>query len=135
MFDLMINQLYILFYNKISVASLDQWLPRYIDWCQRLIYDALSGGAIFETEFIDDEVVNQNWGLHHFDLNIFRVVGFLEDFAIPTVHPGSGPNARQREFAHDIQRAFYLGYLHAHGLKAHVVFLPIGTIVSVFISE
>ena len=35
----------------------------------------------------------------------------------------------------DIQRAFYSGYLHRHGLKAQVVYLPIGIIGSVFITE
>ena len=38
-------------------------------------------------------------------------------------------------FHHDIQRAFYSGYLRLHGLKAQVVYLPIGIIGSVFITE
>jgi hypothetical protein len=47
-----------------------------------------------------------------------------------------GESATQREnFAHDIQRAFYSGYLRRHGLKAQVVYLPIGIIGSVFVTE
>jgi hypothetical protein len=135
MFELMVNHLYLSFYNKISGSSLDQWLPRYLDRCRQLIYNALGDGAIFETEYFDGEVINQTWIIHHFHFNTFRIFGFLDDFAIPTARPGGGPNARLREFAHDIQRPFYSGYLRAHGLKAQVVFLPIGIIGSVFITE
>ncbi len=35
----------------------------------------------------------------------------------------------------DIQRAFYSGYLHHRGLKAQVVYLPIGIVGLVFITE
>ena len=38
-------------------------------------------------------------------------------------------------FAHDIQRALYSGHLRKHGLKTHIVYLPIGIIGSVFITE
>ena len=105
------------------------------DKSRSLIHNALADGAIFETEYLNSEIVNQNWIVHHFDLNTFRIFGFLDDFAIPTARPGSGPSFRQRQFTHDIQRAFYSGYLRAHGLKAQIVYLPIGIIGSVFITE
>ena len=35
----------------------------------------------------------------------------------------------------DFQQAFYSGYLLSHGMKAQVVYLPIGIVGSVFISE
>jgi hypothetical protein len=35
----------------------------------------------------------------------------------------------------DVQWAFYSGYLRSHGLKAQVVYLPIGIVGSVFITE
>ena len=38
-------------------------------------------------------------------------------------------------FVHDIQRAFYSGYLRRHVLKAQVVYLPIGIIASVYITK
>jgi hypothetical protein len=60
MFDLVINHLYFMFYNKISGTSLDQWLPRYLTRCRSLIHNALADGAIFETEYLNGKIVNQN---------------------------------------------------------------------------
>ena len=39
------------------------------------------------------------------------------------------------DYESDIQQAFYSGYLCHHGLKAQVVYLPIGVIGLVFITE
>jgi hypothetical protein len=65
------------FYNKISGSSLDQWVPRSLNTCCRLIYDALSSDAIEEVEFEDGEVVDRRWILHHFDFSSFRIFGSL----------------------------------------------------------
>ena len=134
MFDEMVNHLYFTFYNKISGTSLEQWIPSCLDRCRRLIYDALSDGAIWEREYIDGEMVNQTWILHHFDFDTFRIFGFLDDMALPSARPASEAQ-RIHNFHQDIQRAFYSGYLRMHGLKAQVVYLPIGIIGSVYITE
>ena len=65
------------FYNKISGSSLDQWVPRSLNTCRRLIYDALSSDAIEEVEFEDGEVVDRRRILHHFDFSSFRIFGSL----------------------------------------------------------
>ncbi len=130
----MSDHLYNLFYNKISGTSLGQWISSQIHLCQQLIHNALSNGAIQESIFEDGEVVDRAWILHHFDLDTFQPFGFLDDFGIPTARPGDAPNWTH-QFAQDVQRAFYSGYLHAHGLKAQIVYLPIGVIGSVFITE
>ena len=138
MFDLMTRHLYFTFYNKISGRSLEQWIPRYLHQCRHLIHSALADGAIFETEYVDGEVVNQQWIMHHFDFETFRIFGFLDDFGMPTARPSSRPSRFANaliEFAHDIQRAFYSGYFRDHGLKAQVVYLPIGIIGAVYIAE
>jgi hypothetical protein len=129
MFECMVNHLYVTFYNKVSGTSLNQWLPRHLLTCRRLIHDTLSDGAVFETEHVDGVEVNAHWILHYFDFSSFRIFGFLDDFALPTARPSSGA------FRHDIQRAFYSGYFKKHGLKAQVVWLPIGVIGSVFITS
>jgi hypothetical protein len=67
-------------------------------------------------------------------MTFFCVFGFLDDFALLTAHPGNSAT-RRTGFYKDIQRAFYSGYLGKHGLKAQVVFLPIGLIGSIFITE
>ena len=134
MFEAVVNHLYLTFYNKISGTSLEQWIPRYIDQCRELIYNALSAGVIAETHYVDGEVVDETWILHHFDFASFRIFGFLDDFAMPTARPGNRAS-RLFNFVHDIQRAFYSGYLRRHGLKAQVVYLPIGIIASVYITE
>ena len=64
---------------------------------------------------------------HHFDYETFRPFGFLDDFAIPTANVGNSPS-RHNMYQHDIQRAFYSGYLRKHGLQAEVVLLPIGIV-------
>jgi hypothetical protein len=55
-------------------------------------------------------------------------------FAIPTARPGSW-RRRVNDFEHNIQRAFYSRYLRRHGLEAQVVYLPIGIVGSIFITE
>jgi hypothetical protein len=58
----------------------------------------------------------------------------MDDFGMPTAHPGTLAG-RVNNLDHDIQHAFYSGYLCQHGLKAQVVYLPIGVIGLVFITE
>ena len=131
MFEVMINHLYITFYNKISGTSLSQWIPEHVDLCRELIHNALSGGAIEETTIEGGQVVDRQLIIHNFELESFRLFGFLDDFAVPTARP-AGPRGASRP---DVQRAFYSGYLRRHGLKAQVVYLPIGIIGSVYITE
>jgi len=72
MSEVMIEYLYLVFYNKISGTSLDQWLHRYVHRYRRLIYDALSGTALYEEKQLNGEVVNQVWIYHHsFELASF----------------------------------------------------------------
>ena len=134
MFEMMIEHLYSQFYNKISGTSLDQWLPLYVHRCRTLIHGALSDTAIFEEEYLNGEVVDQRWIVHHFDLASFRPFAFVDDFAIPTARPATNAS-RRNQLQHDIQRAFYSGYLRRHGLKVQVVFLLIGVIGSILITE
>ena len=134
MFDAMTEHLYMTFFNKISGTSLNQWIPSHVHLCRQLIYDALSDGALQEDQYVNGEIVDRTWILHHFDFESFRPFAFLDDFAIPTARPGTSPN-RVHNYTHDIQRAFYSGYLRRHGLKAQIVYLPIGIIGSVFITE
>ncbi len=109
-------------------------MPHSLHTCHRLIYDALSSNAIEEVEFKDGQVVDRRWTIHHFDFASFQMFGFLDDFGMPTTRPGSLAT-RRHNYESDIQRAFYSGYLCCHELKAQVVYLPIGIIGSVFITE
>ena len=133
MFRLMVNHLYFTFYNKISGTSLEQWLPRYLDRCRLLVYNALHDTAILRTEHVGEELVGAEWIYHTFDFASFRIFGFMDDFAIPAARPSD--IFRRLGILIDTQRAFYSGYLRAHGLKAQIVYLPIGIIGSVFITE
>jgi len=132
--DLFISYAYNAFYNKILGKSLDQWLPDKLDLCRELILSSVASGAIEEIEFEDGQVIDPQWLTHHFDFDSFCVFGFLDDFAMPTArHAGSA--TRTHGFDENIQRAFYSGYLRHHGLKAQVVYLPIGIVGSIFITE
>lgn len=55
-------------------------------------------------------MLNETLVLHHFDFDSFRIFGFLDDFAMPTAQPASSVTRREN-FEHDVQRAFYSGYL------------------------
>ncbi len=94
----------------------------------------MSRGAIEEFEFEDGNVIDRTWINHFFEFGSFCVFGFLDDFTMPTARPGSLPT-RRHGFANNIQRAFYSGYLHCHGLNVPVVFLLIGIVGSIFITE
>jgi hypothetical protein len=102
---LFINHGYFTFYNKISGHSMNQWLPHSLQTCRRLIYDALLSDAIKEVEFLEGQVIDRRWIVHHFDLDNFRIFGFLDDFAMPTARPGSSAT-RRHDYKSDIQRAF-----------------------------
>lgn len=132
--ELMIHHLYMTFYNKISRRSLEQWVPTHVHLCRELIHSSLASGALEEVVYENGEEIDRHLVMHHFELNSFRPFGFLDDFAMPTARPGSLAQ-RSLELRHDIQRSFYSGYLRRHGLKAQVVYLPIGIIGSVFITE
>jgi hypothetical protein len=131
---LFINHSYITFYNKISGNSMSQWIPSSLNTCRRLIYDTFLSDAIEEVKFMGAEVLDRRWILHHFNFDSFCIFGFLDDFAMPTARPGSSAS-RVHGFESDIQHAFYLRYICCHGLKAQVVYLPIGVIGLVFITK
>jgi hypothetical protein len=114
---------------------MNQWIPHSLHTCWQLIYDALSSDAIEEVEFMDGQVVDRRWILYHFDFDCFCIFCFLDDFAMPTACPGSLATRRHDYKSDMIQWAFYYGYLCHHGLKAQVVYLPIGVIGLVFITE
>ena len=92
-------------------------------------------GAIEETRTDENgNVVEQAINFMDFDINTFRVFGFLDDTSLPTARPGD--SARRRgDFVTDVQRSFYSGYFSDHGLKCQLVHLPNGLIGSVFITE
>ena len=134
MFRLTINHLYFTFYNKISGTSLEQWIPRHVHLCRRLIHNALSQGMLRERTYVNGVLVDEAFIRHHFDFDTFRIFSFLDDYAMAAARVADSVRRRE-DFCTDIQRAFYSGYLRAHGLKAQVVYLPIGIIGSVFITE
>ncbi len=116
-------------------TSLNQWwLPEKLDVCQELIFNSVTTGAIKEIQFKDGQVVDRQWILHHFEYDSFCVFGFLDNFALPTAHPCNLVTQREG-FYKNIQWTFYSGYFCKHGLKALVVYLLIGLIGSIFITE
>ena len=132
--EAMINHIYETFYHKISGASLNQWLPRHLEQCRRLIHTKLANGVVQEDHYVNGELVDSDWVYAEFDYRFFRPFAFMDDYGAETARPAE--EARRREnYELDIQRAFYSGYFRRHGLKAQVVYLPIGIIGSVYIAE
>ena len=132
-FDLVNEHLYMKFYNKIAGTSLSQWLPRYVHRCRRLVHSALSDGAIHETQYVDGELVNEQWITLNYDFETFRPFGFIDDYAMPAAKPANV--RRTRGIMLDLQRSVYSGYQREHGLKAQLVYLPIGLIGCAFVTE
>ncbi len=122
------------FYDKILGTSLNQWLPEKLDVCWELIFNSVAAGAFKEVQFKDGQVVDRQWIFHHLEYDFFCVFGFLDNFALPTACRGNSATRREG-FHENIQRAFYLGYFCKHGLKAQVIYLPIGLIGSIFITK
>ena len=65
------------------------------------------------------------------------MLGFIDDTNHRTCRPGSGPNgeydhADRKDNAHNIQAAFYSGYMKGHGLKYQTILLPNGMWGSVY---
>lgn len=131
MFDLVMDHLYMTFFNKISGNRLEQWIPSYVHHCRHFIHSALRDEAPHELEYIDGEVQHETLVVHHFGLDSFCIFGFLDE---PTACPGTSAT-RHESFQHDVQQAFYSGYLKQYRLKAQIVYLPIGLIGCVFITE
>ena len=69
MFDLMAEHLYFTFYNEITGTLLSQWLPKHLHACRALVHRALSDTAIFRSEYVDAEIVDESWIRHHFNFD------------------------------------------------------------------
>jgi hypothetical protein len=52
------------------------------------------------------EVVDTRLIRHHFHVDSFHPFGFMDDFAIPSAHPGSSTR-QNHHFQHYIQCTFY----------------------------
>ena len=102
MFDIMIDHLYFTFYNKISWTSLGQWIPRHLDTCRWLIYNALADGALEESQYVNGKLINWQWIMHHFEFNTFCPFRFVDDFGLPSARPTTSVRRREN-FKHDIQ--------------------------------
>ena len=134
MFAAMVDHLYETFYHKISGTSLEQWLPHRLRDCRRLIHNRLVDTLVEERHFVNGELVDRTWVAHNFDFESFRPFGVYDCVGVATGRPG-GEAVRTEDLAHDVQRAVYSGYFRGWGLKCGVVYLPIGLIGCVFISE
>lgn len=71
------------------------------------------------------------------ELHLFRLFGFLDNICVYTQRPGAGAvgggdHAPWQIGAHDVQWAFYSGYLKRHGLKYQHLLLPNGLYGSVW---
>ncbi len=110
-----VNHLFILFYHKISGNSMDLWLGQ-IESFKRVILDRLAQPAHpIERELFDnDGHPERAQYIIQCAIESWRVYGFLDDTAVRTCRPGSGPvgpgegpGRPRRNNAYDIQRAFY----------------------------
>ena len=133
MLDFINEHLYQLFYSKILGMGLSQWIPKCVHWCCYLIHRAPLDISLFETEYVNGEVVGQAWVHQHFDFETFQVFGFVDDFAMKIVRTAD-INATLGVCL-NLQRAVYSGYKRTHGFKSHIFTLPIGIIGCVFIPE
>jgi hypothetical protein len=121
MFQLMVDHLYINFYNKISGTSLRQGIPSHVDLCRQLVHNAFSTSALHETVYANGQLVDESLIHHIFLFESWRIFGYLDDFGLTTARPGCAASRREN-YDHDIHRAFYSGYFKKHGLKAQIIY-------------
>jgi hypothetical protein len=114
-FKLFVNHLFKQFYHKISGESIQLWLGQMENF-KRIILDPLAQPAHpIEHDFFVEEVHPERAQyVVHCPIESWRVYGFLDDTAIRTCRPGSGPigpgegpGRLRRNNAYDTQRAFY----------------------------
>jgi len=110
-----VNHLFVQFYHKISGESIQMWLGQ-IDNFKQVILDRLAQPAhpIERERFDADGHPERAQYVVHCPLESWRVYGFIDDTAVRTCRPGSGPigpdegpGRPRRNHAYDIQRAFY----------------------------
>ncbi len=105
-----ITHLFVNFFHKISGRSIEIWLLE-LDNFKQMIIDHLAKPA----HFIEMEYYAPNQYVIQLDsVDDWRVFGFIDDTAVRTCRPGSGPigpddgpGRPRRQFADLIQRSFY----------------------------
>jgi hypothetical protein len=111
------NHLYTLFYHKISGRSIELWLPELPSFNQ-IIIDHLAQPAhpikIDDYYDLGEQGPARQYIIHIDSVNDWCVSGFINDLAVRTCRPGSGPvgpgdgpGRPRRQFADLIQRSFY----------------------------
>ena len=129
MVDAFVDHVFSNFYHKISGDSMRMWAPKIDDFRERIWRS-----VCFEKDPNDGQYSLKRPG-YTFDLNSWRIFGFIDCTDVRTCRPGSGPvgpDGERRENSGDIQRAFYSSYMKSHGLKYQCVTLPNGMFGSVF---
>ena len=112
--------MFVTFFNKISGQSFLYYWADQVDNFRSIIHEKIRVSPceierVMEGELTTTHIINTPF-------ETWRVFGIIDDTCIKTTGPGGGPendaeHAPRRIGAHDIQRAFYSGYMRAHGLK------------------
>jgi len=110
-----INHLFCNFYHKISGESIQLWLGEMMEFKQAILNRLVQPAQPIERElFVEEGHPERAQYVIQCPIESWRVYGFLDDTAVRTCRPGSGPvgpgegpGRPRRNNAYDIQRAFY----------------------------
>ncbi len=111
-----IEHIFITFYHKISGSSIEMWIADIFNFKQAILDRLAQPAHPIEIEYFEEEGIDfdREEFVIHCPLDAWRVFGFLDDTAVRTCRPGSGPvgdddgpGRPRRRFANMIQRAFY----------------------------
>jgi hypothetical protein len=110
-----VDHLFTTFYHKISGESIELWLGQ-IEVFKQAILNHLTQPAhpIERDLFVEEGHPERAQYIIQCPIESWRVYGFIDDTAVRTCRPGSGPvgpgegpGRPRRNNAYDIQRAFY----------------------------
>jgi hypothetical protein len=133
-FGWFIDYIFVTFYHKISGNSMMLWVNQ-IDEMRKSIWEKMKTAPCQVERFFEGSTNEMD--IIDIEFEVFRLFGFLDDTCTYMNRPGAGPadareHAPRRIGAHDIQRAFFTGYLRKHGLKFQHLLLPNGMYGSVW---
>lgn len=127
--------MFVTFFNKISGKSFLYYWANQVDNFRSIIHQKVRISPCEIERVLEGELTR-----HHIintPFETWRVFGIIDNTCIKTSRPGDGPendteHAQLRVGAHELQRAFYSGYMRAHGLKYQTLLLPNGMLCSVW---
>jgi hypothetical protein len=133
--DACFKNIFGLYYQQVSrmVNCLVNWL--FLNWSY-LLQDNMAYWFDKFPEFAEKIRLKVNEKGCSFNENDFNIFGFIDCTVVATSRPGGGPvsdGVGSRRNPSNIQRSFFNGWKHHHGVKLQTVYAMLCYVLSIFI--